>query len=327
LQLNDELTDKLRQLRPVPVTADKRVKYPTPAALALADWRNSFAEPARKGKFQIRWGSTVVVILSALAAFITALVFLLFQQPTVWVHILDRIAFGCVLSGFLFLAWVLLTHPQAHAADYRFAAEIGRSLLMLWNIPGAASRALRSPPKRFAHFVRSLLLHYRLDPNRLRDQIAGQLSEDRIKKLGRTYLAARVQYQLGRYYSPKYRKSHLLAGVLKWGTVVLSILAVVSAAVLAFGGESGDRPRKLWGVTNLAAAIAIPVAMSMLAIHEVRRREARYGEMCKTLEEYAQRIDQARSLSGLQDLVVDVEHLFLSETYEWWILAKENVAA
>ncbi len=25
-------------------------------------------------------------------------------------------------------------------------------------------------------------------------------------------------------------------------------------------------------------------------------------------------------------LVVDAEHLFLSETYEWWILAKENVA-
>jgi hypothetical protein len=324
--LNDELTDELRQLRPVPLTEDKRVKYPTPAALALADWRNSLAEPARKRKFQIRWGSTAVVILSALSAFITALVFLLFQQPTVWVHILDRIAFACVLSGFLFLAWVLLIHPQAQAADYRFAAEISRSLLMLWNIPDAASRALRSPPKRFAHFVHSLLLHHRLDPNRLRNQAFGKISEDRIKELGRTYLDARVQYQLDRYYSPRYHKSRLLAGILKWSTVVLSILAVVSAAILAFGRESGDWPRKLWGVTNLAAAIAIPVAMSMLAIHEARRREARYGEMCKTLEEYAQRIGQARSLSTLQDLVVDVEHLFLSETYEWWILAKENVA-
>jgi hypothetical protein len=49
--------------------------------------------------------------------------------------------------------------------------------------------------------------------------------------------------------------------------------------------------------------------------------------MCEILKEYAQRIGQARSLSTLQDLVVDVEHLFLSETYEWWILAKEDVAA
>ena len=49
--------------------------------------------------------------------------------------------------------------------------------------------------------------------------------------------------------------------------------------------------------------------------------------MTEVLKEYAQRISQARSLSTLQDLVIDAEHLFLSENYEWWILAKENVAA
>jgi hypothetical protein len=69
------------------------------------------------------------------------------------------------------------------------------------------------------------------------------------------------------------------------------------------------------------------VAVSILAIHEAKRREARYGEMTEVLKEYVQRISQARSLSTLQKLVIDAEHLFLSENYEWWILAKENVAA
>jgi len=337
--LRDDLTDALRRLPLVRLSADKRQGYPTPIALSLADCRNSFAEPARKRKFQIRWGNTAVVILSALAAFITALVFLLFdptKRPSrwvdrelhAWIHGLEIVAFVCVLSGLFFLVWVLWKKPHARGADYRFAAEIGRSLLMVWNIPGAASRVLRSPPKKFVHFVKSLLLQYRLDPDRLRDRPGETLSESQINDLAHNYLNARVRYQLDRYYSPRYEKSRRLAFVLEWSTVILSVIAVVSAAVLAFTNpRPNDWMRSLWGLTKLAAAIAIPVAVSMLAIHEAKRREARYGEMCETLREYAQRIPQARSLSILQDLVVDVEHLFLSETYEWWILAKENVAA
>jgi SMODS and SLOG-associating 2TM effector domain 1 len=323
-RLSDELTEELRRLPLVVLSADKRANYPTPSALALAEWRNSFAAPARKRKFQIQWGNTAVVILSALAAFITALVFLLLHEAKAWISFLDWVAFVCVLSGFVFLAWVLWKKPHARGADYRFAAEIGRSFLTVWNIPGTVPRILRSPPKNFAHFVKSLVLQHRLDADRLRDQRRGTLSETQINELARAYLDARVQDQLDRYYSPRFRKSRRLAILLQWTCVILSIVAVVSAGFLVF---TPDWHRDLWGVTKLAAAIAIPVAVSMIAIHEARRREARYGEMCKTLSEYAQQIGHARSLTTLQDLVVDVEHLFLSETYEWWILAKENVAA
>jgi hypothetical protein len=196
---------------------------------------------------------------------------------------------------------------------------------MVWNIPGIAARVLRSPPTRFAHFVKSLLLQYRLDPDRPRDQ---PLSENQVRDLASTYLNARVRQQLDEYYSPAHEKSRRLSAILEWSTIILSVIAVVSAWVLAFtDAKSGDLSRSVWGLIKLAAAISIPVAVSMLAIHEAKRREARYGEMTEVLKEYAQRITQARSLSTLQDLVVDVEHLFLSETYEWWILAKENVAA
>ena len=324
-RLDDQLTNELRQLHFVPLSAGERAGYPTPTAVTLADWRNSFAERARKHKFQVQWGNTAVVILSALAAFITALVFLLPHDSAAWINLLDQIAFVCVFSALLFLAWVRLKKPQAHGADYRFAAEIGRSLLTVWSIPDTAPRVLRSPPGKFAHFVQSLLLHYRLDPDRLRDQPAGTLSESQVNELARKYLAERVQYQLEKYYSPRYRTSQRLAMLLEGGTLILSIVAVVSAAFLLL--PQGKSDHALWGLIKLTAAIAIPVAMSVLAIHEAKRREARYGEMCHVLKQYEQRISQARSLSTLQDLVVDVEHLFLSENYEWWILAKENVAA
>lgn len=78
---------------------------------------------------------------------------------------------------------------------------------------------------------------------------------------------------------------------------------------------------------KLASATAAPLALSLLIIHEVRRRAARYYEMEQLLGEYARQISHVRSLATLRDLVVDAEHLLLSETYEWWILAKENVAA
>jgi hypothetical protein len=59
----------------------------------------------------------------------------------------------------------------------------------------------------------------------------------------------------------------------------------------------------------------------------MRRRQTRYKEMDQLLEQYSKQISQVRSLSTLQDLALDAERLLLSETYEWWILAKENVAA
>ena len=77
---------------------------------------------------------------------------------------------------------------------------------------------------------------------------------------------------------------------------------------------------------KLVAATAAPLAVSVLVIHEVKRREARYEEMENSLQRHGERIDQVRSISALQELVADVERMLLAETYEWWVLAKANVA-
>lgn len=151
------------------------------------------------------------------------------------------------------------------------------------------------------------------------------MSEADIKKLGEDYAELRIGPQI-KYYSERYPQARRLARALEISSVILSALALVSAAFLAFG-HPGDAQRAIWGLAKLAAATAAPVVVSMLVIHEVKRREARYREMWDMLEEYQQRVRQAPSLSTLQDLVLDLEHLFISETYEWWILAKENVAA
>ena len=329
IRLDDPLTDELKLLGNAPVDARAQAGLSTAGAVTLAGWRNAFARAARKHLPGIRWGNTAVVILHALATIITAMVFLIMLPihrvgegpPHMVITALEKLAFLFVVMGFGFLIWVVWKRPQVRAANYRFAAEIGRSVLAVWSLPGAALRILRSPPENFTHFVRSLVLHHRLDPGRPREASDENLSEQDIQELAGTYVRNRIEPQI-KYYFGKHLKSHRAAVALEIASILFSAIAVISAGFLVYRGPSG-----WWGFAKLAAATLAPVALSMLVIHEVKRREARYREMHHMLKKYAQRIQLARSLSTLQDLVVDLEHLFVSETYEWWILAKENVAA
>jgi len=327
--LHDPLIDEFRLLDSEPPGPKEQTNCPTESAAILAGWRNGFARAARRHVPGIKWGSSAVVVLHALATIITAAIFLLIrplnflQEPPI--RVLETASFLFVLTGFGFLLWVLWKHPQMRAANYRFAAEIGRSLLAVWSIPGAALQIMRSPPKKFAHFARSLLLHHRIDPNRRREVPGAIFSEKDIQELAVDYVENRIEPQI-EYYSAKHRQSHRAATVLEIGSIIFSAVAVLSAGFLALGRLT-DLSDHLWAFAKLSAATAAPLTLSMLVIHEVKRREARYHEMQHMLAEYAQRIHQARSLSTLRDLVVDAEHLFVSETYEWWILAKENVAA
>jgi len=50
-------------------------------------------------------------------------------------------------------------------------------------------------------------------------------------------------------------------------------------------------------------------------------------KMKEALMQYAERIGHVHGLAALRDLVVDVERMLLDECYEWWVLAKGNVAA
>ena len=339
-RLHDPLTERLRRLPSGSLTAGERDKLPTPAAIRVAEWRSGFARAARKHVPGIRWGTSAVVILHALATIITASVFLLlhpvnFDSPN-FVRLqlaegslialaLEVSAFIFVLTGFCFLVWLLWRRPQINAANYRLAAEVGRSIIATWLIPGAASEIIRGLPHGFTHFARTLLLHQRLDPDRLRrgtDEIA---AEGDVEKLAAAYVDQRINPQI-KYYSEKYHVSARRARALEIGSIIVSSIAVVSAGFLAFG-HGAEFQRALWGFAKLAAATAAPVVVSMLVIHEVKRREARYHEMRRMLEQYAERINQVRSISALEDLVADVERMLLAECHEWWVLAKANVAA
>src|SRR5206468_10935021 len=132
----------------------------------------------------------------ALATSITASVFLLlhplnFDSPNVVrlqsaggsliVWGLEVSAFVFVLTGFCFLVWLLWKRPQINAANYRLAAEVGRSIIATWLIPGAASEITRGLPRQFAHLVRNLLLHHRLDPERRRQVSTEILAEGEVE--------------------------------------------------------------------------------------------------------------------------------------------------
>lgn len=339
-RLQDPLTERLRRLPSGSLTEKDRKILPvtTPAAIRVAEWRGGFARAARKHIPSIRWGTSAVVILHAFATLITASVFLLLWPVNfsalergspqaadggLLVQVMEKSAFAFVLTGFIFLAWMLWKQPQVNAASYRLAAEIGRSILATWCIPEAASDIIRGLPREFSHLARNLLLNERLDPDR--PHASSGISPDNVRKLAADYLYQRIVPQI-EYYSDRCNKSKRVARALELGSVIFSFTAVVSAGFLAFA-HGAEFHRALWGFAKLTAATAAPVAVSMLVIHEVKRREARYHEMAASLQRCHERISQVRSASALRELVADAERMLLGECHEWWILAKSNVAA
>jgi hypothetical protein len=263
------------------------------------------------------------------ATIITASAFLLLprfkiDRGTGWA--LEITAFTFVFLGFLFLVWLLWKRPQRNAANFRLAAEVGRSILATWAFPSAASEIVRSVPGEFRHFARNLLLHLRFDPDRAR--ALDHLPPSEINKLATEYLVGRINPQV-QYYREKCAKANRAAHRIELSSIVLSLAAVVCAFVLAFGEELGigHSHKAGWGFAKLAAATAAPVMVSLLVIHEIKRREARYDEMHSSLQRFGERLGYVRSLTALRDLVVDVERMLLDECYDWWVLAKANVAA
>lgn len=334
----DPLTKQLRRLPDGVLTENDREVLPviTPAALKVAGWRSGFARAARRHVPGIRWGTTAVVVLHALATILTAAVFLLLERAiaksfiaesyvkdeTVLVYWLDVIAFIFVLAGFLFLNWLLWKHPQVNAANYRLAAEVGRSILATWSLPEAGAQIIRILPPQFAHFARNLILAQRFDRNR---PTPDQPSPVEVEKLSQDYLQKRIRPQKT-YYHGKHKRAKQVVKWLELSSLIFSFIAVLCAGVLAFK-EGSEAERALWGMGKLAAATAAPVVVSLLIIHEVKRRAARYQQMETALTEYERKIARVRSLSGLQVIVTDVERMLLNECYEWWVLARENVAA
>src|SRR5262249_53827596 len=169
--------------------------------------------------------------------------------------------------------------PQINAANYRFAAEVGRSILATWSIPESAAKLVRGLPQEFAHFGRNLVLHQRFDP----DEHSNGFVND-VNKLAIDYVDDRIAPQID-YYSDKREKAKCLARALEIGSIIFSFTAVVSAGFLAFA-HGTEFQRALWAFAKLVAATAVPVAVSVLVIHEVKRREARYEEMENSLQRH-----------------------------------------
>lgn len=156
-RLHDPLTEDLRCQGSVQPSDKEKATLPTETAVTVAGWQKGIDQAAGRHVLGIRWVNTAIVVLHTLAMIITAFVFTLLVGIDWWPsHFLEKISFLFVFSGFAFLVWLLWKKPHARGANYRFAAEIGRSLLATWNIPGAPRRILCNPPKKFAHFVRTL---------------------------------------------------------------------------------------------------------------------------------------------------------------------------
>jgi conflict system pore-forming effector with SLATT domain len=334
---HDPLVEHLSQVVPGTLSPAEIRLVPTPAARPIAELRSGFAREARKHVPKIRWKATAVVILDALAAIITAAVFLLVRpqlagaldfsfsrwKPTyAFMQILEMSAFLFVTTGSLFLVWLVMRRPEIEAANYRFAAEITRSALATWKIPRVSTRLVRTLPHEFKRFGRNLALFQRLDPGRpqaIDESLAGL-----PRSLANDYADNRILPQID-YYRREYNKARRRAGLAETAGLILSAIAVVSAGILAFG-HAEESGRALWGFAKLVAATAAPAAVSLLVIHEVKRRQTRYAETADELTRLDREIRQIDSFAELIELATALEQTLLGECFDWWVLARANAA-
>jgi SMODS and SLOG-associating 2TM effector domain 1 len=320
--LHDRVSEELSALPPGKVSEKERAMLPTSAALKVAECRSGFARAARRHVPGIRWWTTAVVVLHGLATILTAAVLLrAFEFSELTKSLLERTAFAFIAIGFASLVVLLAKQPQKRAANYRLAAEIGRSILGMWSVPQAATEIVRSVPRELDHLARNLLLAERLDPQRNRN--FDRLTPDEVNQLALGYATNRIAPQIT-YYGDKCRRARHWGRGVEICSLLLSLTAFVCAAALALAPHGLNVK---WGFAKLAAATAAPVMVSLLVIHEIKRREARYDEMQESLGELHQKILNTRTLTLLRDLVVDAERLLLNECHDWWVLARANVAA
>jgi hypothetical protein len=253
---------------------------------------------------------------------ITAYLFLLLYSTQLFgKRVLETTVWLLLCTGFCFFWWLIKKQPQVSAANYRLAAELGRSIIATWAIPGAAPEIVRSLPREFRPFSRNLILHQRLDPDRRR--IAPTTAED-LQKLVCDYRENRIKPQV-HYYRREYEKAKRRSRRGEVITLLLSGTAVLCAffLVLDYGSESAH---SLLGFAKLAAATLTSMMVGVMVIYEVKRREARYEQMLEALKYYKRETRQVRTIANLQNLVIDVERMLLSESQEWWVLAKANAA-
>lgn len=183
-------------------------------------------------------------------------------------------------------------------------------------------------PPEFNRLARSLGILQRRD----RGADPPELKSFRVE-----YTCRRLRDQL-KYYRGKVRKAKPWAQRSEGAAFLFSLVALVATVIVLgcaiwhfwhlFHAETGKGMSEWWVEMLSFFMVAMPalasMCVSLIAINEWKRREARYHEMVELLQSLAARFRHAANASAAESVAVDAERALLAENFEWYHLAKQG---
>lgn len=286
---------------------------------------NAFGAPAVVAEFQHK---------ADVAATQSAPHFRKLIASTVLLHVVATLVAAAALSfdlQVLLLPWIKLTcvvgallvslairhyRAQHNWVRCRLAAELGRSSLATWGLPRSSVlfEDLEFPEVR--QLVRSLQILHR------RSAAARPVGMAEFKA---RYLKYRVEDQLG-YYRRQLTRAVPQLARLRAGFTTATVLAIGCTAAYAVdhSWHLGWFPKagEQWLYYFLPISLPVVAAafMSLISIHDLHRRVARYREMEHVLESAAKQIAFSQTWNSLERVVGRTESALLQEVVEWHTL-------
>jgi hypothetical protein len=277
-----------------------------PAELAAIDrFQRKVDHAASRGAPQFRRLIAGTVILHVLATLVAAagLAFEWHVAALPWVKLL-------CLSAALGVALVLRYTGAHHQwVRCRLAAEIARSALATWGLPRKAPLFQELDIPEFRPLMRSLhILHLR----------ASAVQPVPMEEFKANYLLKRVDDQLG-YYRRRLDRALPQLARLRAGFWAATILAISCTAAYALNlvhlPERGEQ--LLYYFLPISLPVVAAACISLISVHDLHRRVARYREMEHVLESSRKQIAFCRTWNSLERIVQRTEGTLILEVMEW----------
>lgn len=276
-----------------------------PALDSIIRFQRKVDHAASRGAPQFRRLIAGTVVLHVLATLVAAagLAFEWHLAALPWVKLL-------CLAGALAVALALrYTGAHHHWIRCRLAAEVARSALATWGLPRKSPLFQELDIPEVRPLMRSLhILHIR----------ASAAQPVPMRDFKRLYMENRIGDQL-RYYRKQLKRALPQLVRLRAGFWTATVLAIVSTAAYAL--DMLPLPERGVQLVYYFFPISLPVVaaacISLISVHDLHRRVARYREMEHLLESSRKQVAYSQTWNSLEHVVLRTEHSLIQEVLEW----------
>jgi hypothetical protein len=276
-----------------------------PALEAIIQFQVKVDQAASRGAPQFRRLIAGTVVLHVLATLVAAagLAFEWHAAALPWVKLL------CLAAALGVALLLRYTGAHHHWIRCRLAAEVARSALATWGLPRKSPLFQELDIPEVSQLMRSLhILHIRASASK-------PVPMDEFKS---SYLERRVEDQL-RYYRKQLKRALPQLVRLRAGFWTATVLAITCTAAYAL--DMVPLPQRGEQLVYYFLPISLPVVaaacISLISVHDLHRRVARYREMEHHLESVRKQIAYCQTWNSLEHIVLRTEHSLIQEVLEW----------